>query len=222
METVWVDRSDPDAIDLVLTGDDPSPRFAAGVSLDVGRSLPLLFLLGTLLAVPVCVVMRLAGAGWGPVWAAAGIAGAIGAVVPATVVVYTAFFLRVHRLRFSPAAAPTTVALVRAARAARPRPLTEVRQIRIDRSVEEPYEGDPLPETVTVTLTVRLAHGWVAPKPLPADTDAAALYRELHELLSPAVPVALFVRRHPRPVPPPPSKIDFGALGRGGSSTGGC
>ncbi|MFB7947525.1 hypothetical protein ACFC6L_21725 [Kitasatospora phosalacinea] len=221
METVRIDRSAPDAIDLVLTDDDPSPRYAARVSRDVGRGTPLLFLLGTLLGLPVYVVMRFAGAGWGPVWAAVGIAGAVGAVVPAAVAVYAAFFLRVHRLRFSPAAAPDTVALVRAARAARPRPLTEVRQIRIDRVVEEPYEGDPGPETVTVTLTVRLARGWVPPRPLPPDTDTTALYRELHDLLAPTVPVALFVRRHRRSVPPPPGR-DYGALGHGGSTGGGC
>lgn len=69
-----------------------------------------------------------------------------------------------------------------------------MRQIRIDHSAEEPYDGDPLPESVTITLAVLLEHGRIPPTPLRPETDTAALHRELHEALAPVVPLDLFVR----------------------------
>ncbi|MFC5643185.1 hypothetical protein [Kitasatospora cinereorecta] len=226
METAWVDRSDPDVIDLVLREGGGSLRYAARSSLDAVRAAPLAFVFGALLALPVYIVMLLAGTGWGPVRVAAGIAGALYATVQALLTVSSAFVLNVHRLRFSPAAAPATVAVVRGARTGRPRPLTKVRRIRIDHSTEEPYDGDPRPETVTITLTVLLAHRRIPPATLSPQIDTAALHHELHEFLAPVVPVDLFVRHHRRPEPPPPqdnphSRIEWGALGHGGSTGGG-
>ncbi|MET9654827.1 hypothetical protein ABZZ44_31765 [Streptomyces sp. NPDC006460] len=223
MQTVGVDRSNPDVIDLVLQEGGGSLRHAARSSLGMVRALPLWAAIGVLCTLPVYIVMLFAGAGWGPVWAVAGVVGAVGAVFGALAGACLAF-LDVHRLRFSPATMPATVALVRGARTGRPRPLAKVRRIRIDHSVEEPYDGDPLPESVTITLTVQLQHGRTRSTSLSPETDTVALHRELHQALTPVVQVDLFVRHHRRPKPLPPDphrKIAWDALGRG-TGAGGC
>ncbi|MFG2869586.1 hypothetical protein [Streptomyces sp. NPDC048338] len=223
MQTVGVDRSNPDVIDLVLREGGGSLRHAAKGSLGMARAVPLLAAIGVLCALPAYIVMLLAGTGWGPVWTVAGIAGAVGAVLGAAAGVYLAF-LDVHRLRFSPATTPATVTLVRGTRTGRPRPLTTVRRIRIDHSTEEPYDGDPLPESVTVTLTVHLRHGRTRSTSLSPATDTTALHRELHQALTPGIQVDLFVRHHRRPKPPPQDphrRISLDGVGRG-TGAGGC
>ncbi|MGW2399408.1 hypothetical protein ACWCYY_22885 [Kitasatospora sp. NPDC001664] len=227
MKTGSIDRSDPEVIDLVLGEGDGSLRHAARGSLRAACAVPLLFGLGALLAFPVSAVMLFAGTGWGPVLVTTGIAGGLAVVVMTALYLHTVLFLEVHRLRLSPAPAPTAFTVVRGVRAvrrARPQPLTGLRHVRIDHTIVEPYDGDPSPGTVTRILTVLLEHGRIAPVHLPWGTDTAALHRELQEVLAPAVPVDLFVRRLRRkPLPPEDhhAGIPFGALGHGGSTGGG-
>ncbi|MFE6052984.1 hypothetical protein ACFQ6N_19680 [Kitasatospora sp. NPDC056446] len=227
MQRVLLDRSDPEVLDLVLAERGGSLRYALTAALQSVIAVPVLFLVGALLSLPLDIAMLFAGTGWGPVWEAAGIAGGAGAVI-GWVLMVRAVFRHVHRLRFAPSAEPATVVLVRGAGADRPLPVTEVRRIRIDHSTEEPYDGDRAPRSVTVTLTVLLAHGRLPRLSLPEDTDTAALHRELSEALSPAVAVDLHVRHRRRPEPPPPVSHRAGSsgwlstIGHGGSTGSGA
>ncbi|MET8627889.1 hypothetical protein ABZW30_29810 [Kitasatospora sp. NPDC004669] len=228
MQRVLIDRSNPDVLDLVLVEQGGSLRYALATALQAVIAAPVLFLYSVLFSLPLYIVMLFAGTGWGPVWAAAGIAGGAGAVIGWALLVRL-IFRHVHRLRFTPSAEPTAVALVRGARADRPMPITEVRRIRIDHSTEEPYDGDPRPRSVTITVTVLLEHGKLPQQSLPQDTDTTALHRELYEALSPGVAVDLHVHHHQRPEPPPPPPVSnrpgnsgwWSAIGHGGSTGGG-
>ncbi|WP_327681425.1 hypothetical protein [Kitasatospora sp. NBC_00458] len=226
MQPVRMDRSDPGVLDLVLWERGGSLRYAVTTSLGSVMAVPALFLLGVLASSPVAVVMLFTGTGWGPVWSVAAVIGGAAAVAGWAFLTRSAFH-EVHRLRFAPADGPATVTLVRGARAGRPLPVSVLQCIRIEHSTEEPYDGDPRPTTVTVTLTALLAGHRLVPKSLPPDTDTAALHRELRAALSPVVPVELRVRhrRRARPVPPrAPSSagsrrrpdVPRGASGRGG------
>ncbi|MCX5210139.1 hypothetical protein OG689_12695 [Kitasatospora sp. NBC_00240] len=213
MNRVRVDRSNPDVVDVVL-------REGVG---------PLVFavkrwpgeVLGSLVAGAVCgapayAVMALAySPGPGRIWAAVGIAALLGLVVNTFAIVYGAF-RDVTRLRFSPAAAPDTMTVVRGTRTDRPRPLTDVQQIWIEHSVVESYKRDRKPVSAKVTLYVLLRNGrLVRPASLPPwTTDTTALQQELQRILAPAaVQVDLVVQRRVESVP---------GLGvSGGGSTGG-
>ncbi|MFD7580156.1 hypothetical protein [Kitasatospora sp. NPDC059817] len=225
MRRVLMDRSNPGVLDLVLVERGGSLRYALTAALQSVIAAPVLFLYGALFSLPLDIGMLFAGTGWGPVWAAAGIAGGACAVIGWALMVRLVF-RTVHRLRFAPSAEPATVVLVRGARADRPMPVTEVRRIRIDHSTEEPYDGDPRPRSVTITLTVLLERGELPQRPLPQDTDTTALHRELREALPPAVEVDLHVSHHQRPAPPPPPSVsdrrswNHFRYGHGGSTGG--
>lgn len=227
MEAVQLDRSVPGVLDLALRGSGGSLGHAVPASLGSVMAVPALFMPGALLSTPLVVVLPFAGTGWGPVRTAAGIVGAVASPAGWAPAVH-AVVRGVDRLRFATVPGPpTTVTPVRGARAGRPKPAAELRQIRIDHCVEEPYDGDPRGSTSTVTLTVLLRHGRIPPKSLPPSTDAAALHRQLREALAPAVAVDLHARRYERPRPPPPPSLYRhtsayrGAIGHGGSTGGG-
>ncbi|RKE16861.1 hypothetical protein [Streptomyces sp. TLI_171] len=195
MGRVRVDRSNPDVVDVVLRdGAGPLGHALARWPGEVPGSL----VAGAACGLPVYAVMGLVldAQPW-QLWTAVGIAAALGLVVNTFVVLYGAH-RDVHRLRFSPAAAPDTLVVVRANRADRPRPLTDVRQIWIEHSVTESPVPGRKPVFARVTLYVLLSNGrLIRPTALPPfTTDTAALDQELRDLLgATAVQVDLVVRR---------------------------
>ncbi|MFE4605716.1 hypothetical protein ACFRKE_33160 [Kitasatospora indigofera] len=213
MHRVRVDRSHLDVVDVVL-------REGAGPLVFAARRWPgealASLVAGAVCGTPAYVVMALAFMpGPGPLWAAVGIAAVLGLLVNTLVIVYGAF-RDVTRLRFSPAAAPDTLTVVRSARTDRPRPLADVRQIWIEHSVVESYVRGRKPVSVKITLYVLLRNGHhVRPAALPPwTTDTTALHQELERILAPAgVQVDLVVQR--RVQSPPWMGVS------GGGSTGG-
>ncbi|MFI1651349.1 hypothetical protein ACH4XT_31095 [Streptomyces avidinii] len=212
MDSVWIDRSNPDVVDVVLREEVGPLVFAArrwpG---EVIGSLAA----GALYGTPVYAVMAvILGQGPGRIWAAVGIAAAVGLIVNTFVILYGAF-RHVTRLRFSPAAAPDTMTLVRGSRTDRPRPLTDVQQIWIDHSIIESHERDRKPVSAKITLYVLLKNGrLIRPMPLlPWTTDTTPLHQQLQQTLAPAaVQVDLVVQRRVQ------SRI---VVGHGGSTGGG-
>ncbi|MER7703844.1 hypothetical protein ABTX81_13190 [Kitasatospora sp. NPDC097605] len=112
-----------------------------------------------------------------------------------------------RRVQFAPAGAPTELRFVRGARADAWTPISGLRRIQLDESVEEPYEGDPEPAVSTLDITVVVATGADGGRRrAPKGTDADALHRALKDLLGPAgVPVLRRTERRVRPEPRPPS-----------------
>ncbi|WP_030721698.1 hypothetical protein [Streptomyces sp. NRRL S-237] len=214
MNSVRIDRSNPDVVDVVLREEVGPLVFAArrwpG---EVVGSLAA----GALYGTPVYAVMAvILEQGPGRIWSAVGIAAAVGLAVNTFVILYGAF-RGVTRLRFSPAAAPTTMTLVRGTRTDRPRPLTDVQQVWIDHSIVESYEKHRKPVSAKINLHVLLKNGrLIRPMPiLPWTTDTTPLYEQLHQTLAPtAVQVDLVVQRR---VQSPP----WMAIGHGGSTGGG-
>ncbi|MET9694344.1 hypothetical protein ABZY81_39005 [Streptomyces sp. NPDC006514] len=194
MDSVRIDRSNPDLVDVMLREEVGPLVFAArrwpG---EVVGSLAA----GALYGTPVYVVMAMVlEQGSGRIWAAVGIA-AVGLVVNTFVILYGAF-RSVTRLRFSPVAAPPTMTLVRGPRTDRPRPLTDVQQIWIDHSVVESYKRDRKPVSAKIALHVLLKNSrTIRPMPLlPWTTDTAPLYQQLQQTLAPtSVQVDLVVQR---------------------------
>ncbi|MEV8094401.1 hypothetical protein [Kitasatospora sp. NPDC085879] len=211
MSRVRVDRSNPDVVDVVLReGVGPLGYAVKRWPGEVFGSL----VAGAVYGAPVCAVMALIfSPGPGPIWALVGIAAVLGLVVNTFVILYGAF-RDVNRLRFSPAAAPDTMTVVRGSRTDRPRPLTDVQQIWIDHSVMESYERDRKPVSAKITLYVLLKNGHrIRPTSLPQwTTDTTALCQELQQILAPAaVQVDLVVRR----------RVQYPSMGGHGGSTGG-
>ncbi len=209
-----MDRSDPDVVDVVLRGEvGPLAFLAERWPGEVIGSL----VAGVLYGTPVYAVMAMIfEQGPGRIWAAVGIAAVVGLVVNTFVILYWAF-RSVTRLRFSPAAAPDTMTLVRGSRTDPPRPLTDVQQIWIDHSVVESHEGDRKPVSAKITLNVLLKNGrLIRPMPiLPWTTDTTPLFQQLERALAPtAVQVDLVVERR---VQSPP----WMAIGHGGSTGSG-
>ncbi len=171
---------------------------------------------GALYGTPLYVVMAVLEQSPGRIWAVVGIAALVGLVVNTFVILYGAF-RSVTRLRFSPAAAPDTMTLVRGSRADRPRPLADVQQVWIDHSIVESHEQDRKPVSATITLHVCLKSGrLLRPMPiLPWTTDTTPLHQQLQRALAPAaVQVDLVVQRR---VQPPPWLV----MGHGGSTGSG-
>jgi hypothetical protein len=211
MSRVRVDRSSPDVIDVVLReGVGPLVFAAKRWPGEVLGSL----VAGAVCGIPVCVVMALTfSLEPGRIWALVGIAAVLGLIVNTFAILYGAF-RDVHRLRFSPAACPDTMTVVRGSRTDRPRPLTDVRQIWIDHAVTESHEKDRKPVNAKITLYVLLENGHrIRPTSLPRwTTDTTALCQELQEILAPsAVQVELVVRR----------RVQYPSTGGHGGSTGG-
>ncbi|WP_405526350.1 hypothetical protein OG592_02445 [Streptomyces avidinii] len=214
MNSVRIDRSNPDVVDVVLREEVGPLVFAArrwpG---EVIGSLAA----GALYGTPVYAVMAvILGQEPGRIWAAVGIAAVVGLVVNTFVNLYGAF-RHVTRLRFSPAAAPDTMTLVRGSRTDRPRPLTDVQQIWIDHSIIESHERDRKPVSAKITLYVLLKNGrLIRPMPLlPWTTDTTPLHQQLQQILAPAeIQVDLVVQRR---VQSPPWLV----TGHGGSTGGG-
>ncbi|MFF7456639.1 hypothetical protein [Kitasatospora sp. NPDC008115] len=133
----------------------------------------------------------------------------------------------VRRVQFAPAQAPTELRFVRGARADAWVPISDLRRIQLDETVEEPYEGDPEPAGHTLDLTVvTLTGGDGRPHRAPKGTDADALQRSLEDLLGPAgVPVLRRTERSVRRKPPTPSGGwvygGSGSANSGGSFSGG-
>ncbi|MER7822236.1 hypothetical protein ABTX85_06690 [Streptomyces sp. NPDC096097] len=214
MDSVRIDGSDPDVVDVVLREEVGPLAFLAGRwPGEVIGSLAA----GALYGTPVYAVMAMIfEQSPGRIWAAVGIAAAVGLVVNTFVILYWAF-RSVTRLRFSPAAAPDTMTLVRGPRTDRPRSLTGVQQIWIDHSVVESYKGDRKPVSAKITLYVLLKNGRpIRPIPiLPWTTDSTPLHQQLEQALAPTtVQVDLVVERR---VESPP----WMAIGHGGSTGGG-
>ncbi|WP_371502993.1 hypothetical protein OG871_37600 [Kitasatospora sp. NBC_00374] len=211
MSRVRVDRSSPDVVDVVLReGVGPLVFAAKRWPGEVLGSL----VAGAVCGIPVYVVMALIfSLEPGRIWALVGIAAVLGLVVNTFVILYGAF-RDVNRLRFSPAASPDTMTVVRGSRTDRPRPLTDVRQIWIDHAITESHEEDRKPVNAKITLYVLLKNGHlIRPTSLPRwTTDTTALCQELQQVLAPsAVQVDLVVRR----------RVQYPSMGGHGGSTGG-
>ncbi|MFJ7586916.1 hypothetical protein ACIQZO_05880 [Streptomyces sp. NPDC097617] len=213
MNSVWIDRSDPAVVDVVLCEDVRPLMFAA--KRWPGEAFGSLAA-GALYGTPVYAVMAtILDQRPGRIWAAVGIAAALGLVVNTFVVLYGAF-RNVTRLRFSPAGAPDTMTLVRGSRTDHPRPLTDVQQIWIDHSVIESHETHRKPVSAKNTLHVLLKNGrLIRPMPhLPWTTDTTPLYEQLQQTLAPsAVQVGLVVQRR--------VESRWSGIGYGGSTGGG-
>lgn len=214
MNRVRVDRSNPGVVDVVLReGVGPLVFAAKRWPGEVFGSLAA----GAVYGTPVYAVMAVVFTpGPGRLWAAVGIAAGLGLAVNTFVILYGAF-RDMNRLRFSPAAAPDTMTVVRGSRTDRPRPLTDVQQIWIDHSIMESYKKDRKPVSAKITLYVLLKNGHlIRPTPLPQwTTDTTTLYQELQQILAPAaVQVDLVVRRR---VQSPP----WMGVSSGGSTGGG-
>ncbi|CAM5620507.1 hypothetical protein [Streptomyces avidinii] len=178
MDIVRIDRSNPDVVDVVLR-EEVGPLVSAAERWpgEVIGSLAA----GALYGTPVYVVMAvILSQGPGRIWAAVGIAAAVGLVVNTFVILYGAF-RNVTRLRLSPAAAPETMTLVRGSRTDRPTPLTDVQQVWIDHSIVESYRSDRKPVSAKITLYVLLKNGrLIRPMPLlPWTTDTTPLHQQL-------------------------------------------
>ncbi|WP_344342918.1 hypothetical protein [Kitasatospora putterlickiae] len=114
----------------------------------------------------------------------------------------------VRRVQFAPVRAPAELRFVRGAGAGAWAPISGLRRIQLDESVEVPYEGDPEPAGRTLDITVVTATGddGGGRHRAPKGTDADALQRALEELLGPAgVRVLRSTERRVRPKPQPPS-----------------
>ncbi|MFJ4090477.1 hypothetical protein ACIPYS_02745 [Kitasatospora sp. NPDC089913] len=112
----------------------------------------------------------------------------------------------VRRVQFAPARAPTELRFVLGARTGAWAPISDLRHVRLDESVEEPYEGDPAPAARTLAITVVTSTGGEGPHSAPKGTDADALHRSLEDLLGPAgVRVVRRTERRVRRKPPVPS-----------------
>ncbi|MFD8598168.1 hypothetical protein ACFV1L_24500 [Kitasatospora sp. NPDC059646] len=194
MSRVRIDRSNPDVVDVVLReGAGPLGfavrRWAEGAFGSL--------VIGVVCGIPVYLGLASYGAGAGRIWAAVGAAALLGLVVTAVADARGAY-RDARRLRFSPAAAPDTLTVLRATRTDPPRPLTDVRQIWLEHSLVESYRDDGKPPSARLTLFVLLADGrLLRPTTLPPfSTDTEALHRELEQLLAPAgVQVDLVVKR---------------------------
>ncbi|MFB8173315.1 hypothetical protein ACFC60_35745 [Kitasatospora purpeofusca] len=128
----------------------------------------------------------------------------------------------VRRVQFAPAGAPTELRFVRGARAGAWAPISGLRRIQLDESVEEPYEGDPAPAVRTLTVTVVTSTGGEGPRSAPKGTDADALQRSLEDLLGPAdVAVVRRTERRSRPKPSAPAGGGWVYGGSGSANSGG-
>ncbi|MFJ8041104.1 hypothetical protein ACIRBX_11430 [Kitasatospora sp. NPDC096147] len=98
-----------------------------------------------------------------------------------------------HRLRFSPAAAPDTVTVIRGSRTDPPRPATSIERIVIDHEITlSRKEGSP-PVSQKITLHVLTRYGRpIRPTELSHRlTDPEALHRQLRQALAAAGPGAV-------------------------------
>ncbi|WP_405004177.1 hypothetical protein OHV13_07165 [Kitasatospora purpeofusca] len=129
----------------------------------------------------------------------------------------------VRRVQFAPARAPTELRFVRGARAGTWAPVSGLRRIQLDESVEEPYEGDPEPAVRTLDITVvTLAGDDGRPHRAPKGTDADALQRSLEDLFGPVgVAVVRRTERRVRRRPRPPSGGGWVYGGSGSANSGG-
>ncbi|MEK2488881.1 hypothetical protein WN990_04900 [Kitasatospora purpeofusca] len=128
----------------------------------------------------------------------------------------------VRRVQFTPAGAPTELRFVRGARAGAWAPISGLRRVQLDESVEEPYEGDPTPAVRTLTLTVVTTTGGEGPRSAPKGTDVDALQRSLEDLLGPAgVAVVRRTRRSVRRKPSAPAGGGGWVYGGSGSANSG-
>ncbi|MER5889432.1 hypothetical protein ABT160_36885 [Streptomyces sp. NPDC001941] len=213
MNFVRVDHSHPGVVDVVLDGEAGRlPRAARRWLEEAFGSLAA----GALYGAPVYLVMAMGfEQSPGRIWAAVGIAAALGLVVNTLALAYKAY-RNTTRLRFSPAAGAETMTFVRGSRTDPPRPLADVQRIWIEQSVTESYKKGRKPDFLKVTLCVLLKNGrLVRPSPLlAATTDAAFLHERLREVLAATdVPVDLVVRRR--------VQSQWSGLGHGGSTGGG-
>ncbi|MEV0188592.1 hypothetical protein AB0I39_08675 [Kitasatospora purpeofusca] len=128
----------------------------------------------------------------------------------------------VRRVQFTPAGAPTELRFVQGARPGAWGPISGLRRVQLDESVEEPYEGDPAPAVRTLTLTVVTSTGGEGPHSAPKGTDADALHRSLEDLLGPAG-VAVVRRTERRVRKKPPVRAGGGWVygGSGSANSGG-
>ncbi|MDY0815724.1 hypothetical protein [Kitasatospora purpeofusca] len=128
----------------------------------------------------------------------------------------------VRRVQFAPARNPTELRLVRGARADDWAPISGLRRIRLDETVEEPYEGDPEPAGRTLDITVTVAGDDGRPHRAPKGTDADALQRSLEDLFGPVgIPVLRRTERSLRRKPRPSSGGGWVYGGSGSANSGG-
>ncbi|WP_431676227.1 hypothetical protein [Kitasatospora sp. KL5] len=220
-----IDNSVPGQADLVIEPGTATRRAALHEAVSSVAVVPFAFAFGLLAAVPVAVVMLFAGTGWRPVWPTALAIGSSAAVLAWAASAVRAFTC-VRRVRFAPVPGPTSVTIVKGSGRAVPQPISRVRRVRIDHTVEEPYPGDARPPDVTASLAVVMTNGVTFTCSLPSEADTGQLHRTLTEALAPTVPVDLYARRSTRAEPPAAPEDHsrtswWGALGHGGSTGGG-
>ncbi|MFJ8628082.1 hypothetical protein ACIRD3_35330 [Kitasatospora sp. NPDC093550] len=128
----------------------------------------------------------------------------------------------VHRIEFAPPEAAERFRLVRGGRPDEWCPLTRLPAVRLERSITEPYEGDPVPVEETLVGRFDFTGEQVDWKP-PAGTDAERLRKALTALLGPAgVKVELTTKRGVRPKPSSASSSPWISGGSGSANAGGC
>ncbi|MFC8448112.1 hypothetical protein [Kitasatospora sp. NPDC057223] len=138
-------------------------------------------------AFPVYLAMMAYGCGPGSIWAAVGVAALLGGLF-FTGKTLRAAFRDVTRLRFSPAAAPDTLTVVRATRVDPPIPLADVRRVWIEDYLVKSTLNPRKPVADRLTLFILTSDGRQIRRALvpPSPANAQALQRELGRILAPA------------------------------------
>lgn len=191
---------DGDTTDLVFRETGGSRGHAVLVAL---ASLMRMLLLFSCVGNVILVFMVTFGVDFSEALFVAGLVAVAGLLVALLFVVANAL-RRVRRVQFALAQDPPRFRLIRAGRPEPWMPIADLARIDLVESIIEPYEGDPLPATLTLKVVLvggddsaKLACGH------PRHTDGRQLKESLDALLSDVgVPVQLETSRTWRPKPP--------------------
>ncbi|MFI5530228.1 hypothetical protein ACIA8O_16945 [Kitasatospora sp. NPDC051853] len=194
MDRVRVDRSDPGGVVVVLReGTGPLGVAVRRWPGEAGSGA----LVAAVVGFPLYLAMMAYDFGPGPIWAAVGAAALLGALFCTGTTLYGAF-REVTRLRFSPAAAPDTLVVVRGTRVDPPRPLADVQRVWIEDRLVESTLNPRKPVAARLTLFVLMRDGRRVRRALlpPSQANARALHGELERILTPVgITVDLVVER---------------------------
>ncbi|MEW1914302.1 hypothetical protein AB0442_38840 [Kitasatospora sp. NPDC085895] len=199
MDRVRVDRSNPGRVDVVLReGIGP---FGVAVRRWPGE-VTSGALVTALLGFPVYVVMAFYDFGPGAIWAAIGGMALVGGLFFAGTTLFAAY-RDVHRLRFTPAAAPDTLTFVRSTRADPPRRLAQLDRVWIEDYRVDSSLNPRKPVAVKLTLFILTTDGCLLRRAVlpPSSANSQALQRELDRILTPAGITVEMVVKHSTAAP---------------------